>query len=197
MRKMVDIEKIKKLREETGISISECRKALEESEGDVEKAKEILQRMGKEFAQKKSGEEVKEGIIDSYIHANKKVGVLLEIRCQTDFVARSKEFQNLSHEICLQIAAMRPIYVKGEDIPEDVLDQKKNVFRKEFENSGKDKDLIERIVSNKIEDYKKEVCLLNQPWIKDNSKTIKDLLEEHIRLFGENIKIRRFIRYEI
>ena len=192
MRKMVDIEKIKKLREETGISISECRKALEESEGDVEKAKEILQRMGKEFAQKKSGEEVKEGIIDSYIHANKKVGVLLEIRCQTDFVARSKEFQNLSHEICLQIAAMRPIYVKGEDIPEDVLDQKKNVFRKEFENSGKGKDLIERIVSNK-----KEVCLLNQPWIKDNSKTIKDLLEEHIRLFGENIKIRRFIRYEI
>lgn len=194
---MVDIEKIKRLREETGVSLSDCKKALEESGGDIEKAKEILRIMGKEFARKKAREEVKEGIISSYIHPNKKVGVLLEMRCQTDFVARSQEFQNLAHEICLQIAAMNPLFVREEDIPEEVLEREKEIYQKEFENSGKPSEVIEKIVENKLKKYKEEVSLLSQPWIKDEKRRIGDLLEEHIRVFGENILIKRFARFEI
>lgn len=146
---MIDLEKIKKLRQETSFSIAECEKALEKAKGDLKKAKELLMEWSKDFASKKIEKQTKEGIIESYIHPNKRIGVLLELRCQTDFVSRSQEFKNLAHEICLQIAAM------GE----------KN--------------------------------LLEQPWIKDEKKKIKDLISEHIAKFGENVKIERFIRYEL
>jgi elongation factor Ts len=146
---MIPIEKIKKLRQETSLSISECKKALEKSGGDLEKAKKILEEWGAKFAEKTEKRKTEEGIIASYIHSNKKVGVLLELGCESDFVARSEEFQNLAHEICLQIAAM------GE------------------------KDLI------------------SQPWIKDETKKIGDLINEHIAKFGENIVIKRFCRYEL
>lgn len=194
---MVDFEKLKKLRKETGISLSDCREALERSGGDINRAKEILREMGKSFVAKKSEEAVKEGIISSYIHPNKKVGVLLEIRCQTDFVARSEEFRNLAHEICLQIAAMRPLFIKEEDIPEDILEREREIYRKEFENAGKTEEILDKIVENKLKKYKEEVSLLSQPWIKDEKRTIKDLLDEHIRVFGENIQIKRFSRFEI
>ncbi len=148
---MSNIEQIKQLREATGISIGECRKALDEAKGDFVSAKEILKKWGKEFAQKTAQREVKQGIITSYIHPNKKIGVILELNCETDFVAKNTDFQNLSHEICLQIAAM------GDDT----------------------------------------LPLLEQPWIKDETKKIKDLVDETIAKLGENIVIKRFIRYEL
>lgn len=147
---MITVEQVKKLRDETLVSVAECRKALETAGGDHEKAKEILKHWGKELAKKKLDRQTSQGVISSYIHPNKKVGVLLELDCETDFVAKSQDFQNLSHELCLQVAAM------GEEIP-----------------------------------------LLEQPWIKDNSKTIKDLIEEYIGKIGENVSVRRFIRYDV
>jgi elongation factor Ts len=147
---MSNIDQLKKLREETSLSISECKKALEEAKGDIKKAKEILQKWGKEIAEKKAKREVKAGIIDSYIHPNKKIGVLLELNCETDFVAKSPDFQNLAHELCLQIAAM------GDEIP-----------------------------------------LFEQPWIRDETKTVKDLIDEYIAKLGENIVLEKFVRYEI
>lgn len=149
---MIDIEKIKKLRTKTGISLSECKKALEKAEGDLKKAEEILKEKQKELAQKKEGRLTKTGIIDVYLHPNKKIGAILEIHCESDFVARNQDFQKLAHEICLQITAMNPQNIKD---------------------------------------------LLNQSWIKDEKKKIKDLIEECISKFGEKIKIERFLRYEI
>lgn len=148
---VVSIDQIKQLREETGVSISECKKALEESKGDFAKAKEVLRKLGKEIAQKKAEREVCQGIIESYIHANQKVGAMILLRCESDFVAKSPDFQKLAHDLCLQIAALDP-----EDPP-----------------------------------------LLNQPWIKDPAKTVKDLIQEAIAKLGENIVLDKFIRYEL
>ena len=156
---MVSIDQLKKLREETGISLVECKKALEESSGDIEKAKEMLRKWSKKVAQKKAERKAEEGVVASYIHPNKKVGVLLQISCESDFVAKSEEFQKLAHEICLQIAAMNPLFVKKEGTAEK--------------------------------------SLLSQPWIRDEAKTIKDLIDEYIAKIGENIVIRQFTRYEI
>jgi elongation factor Ts len=148
---MITIEQIKQLRDETSVSISECKKALEDAKGDVKKAKDILKKWGKEVAQKKAARDVEQGIIDSYIHPNKKIGALLDLRCETDFVARSDDFKNLAHELCLQIAAIDT----------------------------------------------KETSLPEQPWIKDESKTIKDLINEYVAKSGENIIIKKYTRYKI
>lgn len=147
---MKNLDQIKQLREQTAASVTDCKAALEEAKGDVLKAKNILKKMGKDFAGKRAGKETHQGIIDSYIHPNKKIGVILELNCETDFVARSEDFKNLAHELCLQIAAM------GEEPP-----------------------------------------LLEQPWIKDATKKVKDLIEEYIAKFGENITLKRFTRYEM
>lgn len=194
---MALIEKIRQLREETGVSFAECKKSLEESKGDIEKAKELLRKWGRELAGKKSEREAKEGIVESYLHPNKKVGVLLDIRSESDFVAKSPEFQKLAHEICLQIAAMKPLYIKPEDIPEEVIHGEKNIYKEQFKNSGKPKKIIDGIVEGKLKKYKEEISLLHQPWIKDESKIIKELVDEHIAKFGENIIIKKFIRYDI
>jgi len=163
---MVSIDQIKQLRQETGVSISECKKALEEAKGDYEKAKEILRKWGKKLAGKKADRKAFSGIIESYIHPNKKIGVLVELRCESDFVAKSERFKGLAHELCLQIAAMDPIFLEEEDIPEEVSDRE-------------------------------GISLLSQLWIKDETKTIKELIEEYIAKLGENISVKRFIRYEI
>jgi len=194
---MVDFDKLKKLRKETGISLADCKTALEKADGDLEKAKLILKELGKDVIKEKSQKVTKEGIIESYIHPNKKVGVLLELKCQSDFVARSEDFHKLAHEICLQIAAMNPLFVKKEDISDEFLDGERKLYIEEFKDSGKSEKLIEEIVNNKLEKYKEEVSLLSQKWIKDEDKTINDLINEHIRVFGENIEVKRFVRYEI
>lgn len=192
----VDIEIVKKLREETGISLSDCKKALEESNNDIVLAKEYLKKRGQVVAQKKTEREVGAGIIDSYVHSSKRIGVLLEINCETDFVSRGEDFQNLSHEICLQVVSMKPLYIKEEEIPSEILEKEKSLIREQVGEMNKPEEIIEGIVKGKLDKYKKEVCLLNQLWIKDDSKTIQSLINEYIAKTGENILVKRFVMYE-
>ena len=194
---MPDINQLKQLREETSSPVKDCLKALEDSEGSLEKAKEILKKRGKIIAEKKAEREAKEGIVDSYLHPNKKVGVLLEIRCESDFVAKAQNFQDLSHEICLQIAASNPLFVSEKDIPEDFVEKEKKIYEEQATESGKDKNILEQIIEGKWKKRKEEICLLEQPWIKDENKKIKDLLTESIAKLGENIVIRGFSRFSI
>jgi elongation factor Ts len=194
---MILIDKLKQLRKETNVSMSDCEKALKESGGDIEKAKEILRKWGKEVALKKGSRETKQGIIDVYLHPNKKVGVMLQIHCETDFVAKSEEFKKLSHEICLQIAAMTPLFLREEDIPAEFLDSEKKIYREQLKDSGKPQKLVDQIIEGKLKKYKEEFSLLSQTWIKDDTKTIKDLINEHIARIGENMAIKKFVRYEI
>ena len=193
---MVNLEKVKQLREETSVSFAECKKALEETGNDIEKAKETLRKWGLELAGKKSDREAKVGIVESYLHPNKRVGVLLEIRTESDFVVKSDEFQKLAHEICLQIAAMKPLYLKAEDIPEEFLAGEREIYKEQFAGSGKPKKIIDEIIEGKLEKYKEEISLLSQPWVKDQNKTVQVLIDEHIAKFGENIIIKRFVRYD-
>jgi elongation factor Ts len=192
----VNIDLVKKLREETGISLGDCRKALEESSNDMEGAKEYLKKRGQAVAAKKSDRVAEGGIIDTYVHSNKRLGVMIELACETDFVARSDDFVNLSHEICLQIASMKPLFVKEEDIPEEVLGKEKEMIEEQIKEMDKPQEIKEGIIKGKLEKYKKEVCLLNQPWVKDDSKTIQSLINESIAKLGENIIVKRFIKYE-
>jgi elongation factor Ts len=194
---MVTIEQIKQLREETGVSPTEIKKALEESKGDVEKAKELLRIWGKKVLNKKVSRETKAGLIETYQHSNATTGVLLDIRCETDFVAKSPDFKNLAHEICLQIAAMKPLYVKEEEIPEGFLDGEIKIYTEQVKDSGKPENIAKQIVEGKINKYKESILLLSQPWIKDDTKTIKNLIEDTVAKVGENIDIKRFARYEI
>lgn len=195
--RMISIEKIRQLREETGISIMECKKALEEAEGDLEKAKKILREKGKEMIKGKEGRKAGAGLVASYIHPGSQIGVLLELHCETDFVAKSEEFKKLAHEICLQIAAMRPLFRKPEDIPEEFLDGERKIYQKQFAESGKPQKIIDQIVEGKLAKYKKEISLLSQAWVKDESKTIGDLIDEYVVKLGERIEVVRFVRYEI
>jgi elongation factor Ts len=194
---MVSINQIKQLREETDVSVTECKKALVQANGDLEKAKEILRKWGQDLSGKRIEKKVKEGVVHSYIHPNKKVGVLLEIRCESDFVARSEEFSKIAHEICLQIAAMKPLFLKEEDIPEVFLDGEKKIYQEQFKNSGKPQKIVDQIIDGKLKKYKEEISLLSQTWIKDDTKIIKTLLDDFISKTGENVVLRNFARYEI
>lgn len=194
---MVDIDKLKQLREETGIAMMECKKALEEAEGDKRRAKEILREKGKEMIKGREGRMVSGGIVESYIHGGSKLGVLLELHCESDFVAKSEEFKKLAHEICLQIAAGRPLFIRAEDIAEEFLDGERKIYQKQFEGSGKPQKIINQIIEGKLNKYKKEVSLLSQPWVKDEAKTIEDLIGDYTARLGEKIEIARFARYEI
>lgn len=193
---MIPIEQVKQLREETGVSVSDCKKALSEAKGDLEKAREILRKWGKELAFKKTSREVKQGIIETYLHPNRKVGVMVQIYCETDFVAKSEEFKKLAHEICLQIAAMKPVYLKADDVPEEFAEREIEIYREQFKNSGKPQQVVDQIIKGKLKKTKEEISLFSQPWIKDEAKTIKDLIEEYIAKLGENIIVKKFIRYD-
>lgn len=193
----IDTKSIQKIREETGASIMDCKRALEKSGGDEKIAIQILQSEGKLKAQKKSNRKTKEGIVESYIHSNKKMGVLVELRCETDFVAKNEEFQKLAHDIAMHIAASNPLYLKPEDIPPEIIENQKAIFMKELENIKKPKKIIDEIIDGKMNKYFSEICLLNQPFIKDLDKTINDLIQESIAKMGENIEIGRFVRFEI
>lgn len=194
---MINIDQIKQLREETGVSISECKKALQEAKGDFEKAKEILRKWGKDIAGKRSLKNTGAGLIESYIHPNKKVGVMLDIRCETDFVGKTEDFQKLAHEICLQIAAMNPLFLKEEDIPPEFLDGERKIYQEQLKDSGKPQNVIEEIVEGKLKKYKEEISLMSQLWVKDEAKTIKELIDSHIARIGENIIIKKFSRFEL
>jgi len=192
-----DIEKIKQLREETLVSLGECKKALEESGGDIEKAKEILKKRGQKLADKKSARQTKAGIVDSYIHFNKKVGVLIELRCETDFVAKNEEFKKIAHDIAMQTAAMNPQYISPDEVPEDVIKKEKEIYQEQMANENKPAEVMEKIIQGKLNKFYEQVCLLNQQFIKDDKKTIKELIDETTAKLGEKIEIKKIVRFEI
>ncbi|MBI4833555.1 MAG: translation elongation factor Ts [Planctomycetes bacterium] len=200
----VSAQSVKELRERTGTSVMECKKALVESSGDIQKALDYLKHRGVKLAEKKQGKTTTAGRVGSYIHSNGKVGVLVELGCETDFVANNEEFKELLHEISLQIAAMNPIYVCREEIPPEVITKEKEYFRKEVleqqQKEGKEKPaaVTEKIIDGKIEKiFYTQRCLLEQAFVKDDAKKIQDLIKDKIAKFGENIVVKRFRRFEI
>lgn len=193
----MSIEQIKKLREETGISISECKEALDSAQGDIEKAKDFLKKKGREIAASKSMRQASQGIIESYIHANGKVGVLLELRCESDFVAKSNQFQELARELTMQIAAMAPLYVSEDSIPAEVVEKEKEIYQAQMKDSDKPAEIVDKIITGKLDKWYAEVTLLRQKWIKDDSKTIKNLIDDLVSRLGENIEVGQFARFEI
>jgi elongation factor Ts len=193
----VTSEMIKELREKTQAGMLDCKKALVETGGDMEKAVVILRKKGLASAEKKMGREVSQGIIASYIHSNKKIGVLLELLTVTDFVARNDEFERLAKELCMQIAAANPLYIRVEEVPGEVVEKEREIYREQMKDSGKPQNVIEKIIDGKLNKFYTDVCLLEQEYIKDSSVKIKDLIKQKIAAFGENIEIGRFERYQI
>jgi len=189
---------VKELRVKTGCGFMECKNALKESGGSLEKAVDFLRKKGLASAAKKSGRTTSEGLIYSYIHPGSRMGVLLEINCETDFVARTDDFKALSKDISMHIAALRPQYLSKEEISSDIIEKEKEIIKAQFEGSNKPEEVIEKIVSGKIaKGFYSQVCLLEQPFVKDNDKTINDIVVEAISKLGENIKIRRFTCYKL
>ncbi len=193
---MITPEMVKQLREKTGAGIMDCKKALTESNGDMEKSVKALREKGLASAAKKVGRIAAEGMVESYIHGNGRIGVLVEVNIETDFAAMNNEFRSFVKDIAMQIAASRPEYISKEDVPADVLEKEKDILRAQARNEGKPEKIIEKMVEGRIEKYYKDFCLLEQQWIRDPEKTIKQLLTEKIAFIGENIKIRRFARFE-
>ncbi len=191
------MELIKELRQRTGLGVMECKKALEESGGDIEKAILVLRKKGLSRAKEKMTRDTAEGIIGSYIHLEGKIGVLVEVNCESDFVARNEEFKEMVKNIALQIAAANPKYISKEDIPESVLKQEKDIIREQFKDSKKPAEIVERIVEGKLGKFYEEVCLLDQPYIKDDKLSVREFIASHIAKFGENIRVRRFARFEL
>ena len=188
---------IKELRDATGAGILDCRKALEQSDGDYQKAVDFLREKGLAKAAKRADKLAKEGKLELYSHGNGRVGVMVEVNCETDFVARSEAFRTFTHEVALQIAAAAPRYVKTEDVPEEVLEHERQIGRARALEEGKPANMVDRIVEGRLEKFKDEVCLLRQPYIRDESVTIEKMLNQLVGSIGENIIIRRFQRWEV
>src|SRR4030067_2141545 len=193
----ISSDTVRDLREKTGVGIMDCKRALAESGGDLEKAIDLLRQKGLASAAKKSSRETKEGVISSYIHGAGKIGVLVEVNCETDFVARNSEFQELVKDIAMQIAASNPSYVRQEDVPADLLDRERSIDKIQAKESGKPEHVLYKIVEGKVEKFYLETCLLEQPFIKDPSVTINDMVQQKIAKVGENILVKRFTRYQL
>ena len=195
----ISAKKVMELREMTGVGMMDCKKALLETNGDMEKAVDYLREKGLASAAKKEGRIAAEGIVDSYIHMGGKIGVLVEVNCETDFVARTDAFKSLVHDIAMQIAAAKPIYVTKDEVPTAELDKEREILRAQAKNEPKPKpdNIIDKMVEGRIEKYYKEVCLMEQPFVKDSDKTIATLIKEQIATIGEKISVRRFVRYEM
>lgn len=191
----IKAELVKKLREKSNAGMMDCKKALIESNGDIKRAEEILKEKGLAEASKKAFRAAKEGLIDAYIHPGSRIGVLVEVNCETDFVARNEMFKNLVHDIALHIAAAAPLYVSREDVPLEKIEEEKELYRKQALNEGKPESIVDRIAEGKINKFFEENCLLEQPFIKDNDITVGDLVKSNIAKIGENIVVRRFERY--
>jgi elongation factor Ts len=194
---MIEGNLVKELRQRTGAGIMDCKKALEENEGDIEKAIEHLRKRGLAKAAKKTGRATTEGLVGSYVHAGGKIGVLVEVNCETDFVARTEEFQTLVKDAAMQIAASNPLYLDRNHVPAGVIEKEKDILRTQAVDSGKPKKVIDRIVEGRLEKFFSEVCLIDQPFIKNPDQTIQNMLNEAISRIGENIAIRRFVRYQL
>jgi len=196
---MADISaaSVKELRERTGAGMMDCKKALTETNGDVAKAGDYLREKGLAAAAKKAGRVTAEGLVESYIHGGGKIGVLVEINCETDFVAKTDEFKALVRDIAMQIAAAKPEYVSREEVPEELITKEKEILAAQAANEGKPEKIIQKMVEGRIEKFYKELCLLEQPFVKDPDKTVKQLIAEKISKIGENISMRRFVRFEL
>lgn len=192
----ITIEMVKELREKTGAGVLDCRNALQDVEGDFDKAAELLRKKGLALAEKKAEREAKEGLVEAYIHAGGKLGVLVEVNCETDFVARTDEFRDLVHHVALQIAASSPLYLASEDVPAEVVEREREWQRQQV-GPGKPEEVMDRILEGKLKKHYQEVCLLEQPFIKDEEITIRDLITTGIAKLGENIRVRRFARFEL
>ncbi len=193
----ITTETIKALREKTGVGMMDCKKALLEAGGDMEKAMDLLRALGLAAAARRAGRTAAEGVVDSYIHLGGKIGVLLEINCETDFVARNIEFQSFVKDIAMQIAASNPQYLTREEVPDGIVSHEKEILKSQTLAEGKPEKVADTIVEGRLEKFFSEVCLIDQPFIKDPKKTIKDLLGEFCAKIGENIVIRRFTRYQL
>ncbi len=187
---------VKELREKTGVGMMDCKKALQESDGNIEKAVEVLREKGLAKAAKRSGRIAAEGIVDSYIHGGR-IGVLVEVNSETDFVAKNDEFKKFVKDIAMQVAASNPQYIKKEDVPKDVIEKEKEILKVQAINEGKPENIAEKMVEGRLKKFYKEVCLLEQPYIRDPEISVNDLLNQKIAKIGENITIRRFARFEV
>lgn len=193
----VDLELIQQLRERTGVGMMDCKKALQETDGDIEKAIDLLRKKGAAVAEKRAGNATSEGLVHAYIHPGARVGVLIEINCETDFVARTEEIKQFASDVCMHIAAFKPKCVSPEDIDQAFVEHEKTIFIAQLVAANKPANFIEQIVAGKVEKLYSEVCLLRQQFVKNDQITVHDLLKELIAKMGENIKIRRFARFEI
>ena len=188
---------IKDLRERTGAGMSDCKKALVETSADMDKAIEYLRTKGLAKAAKKAGRIATEGVVSSYIHGGGRIGVLVEVNCETDFVARNTDFQTFVKEVSLQIAAMNPQYVSADEVPASAMDKERSIRRTQALESGKPEKMVDKIVDGQLNKWKQEICLLDQAWVKDDKKTIGALQQDLVAKIGENVKVRRFVRYEL
>ena len=193
----VTAEMVKQLREKTGAGMMDCKAALEESGGDMEKAIEVLRKKGLASAAKRAGRATNNGMIGHYIHLGGKVAVLVEVNCETDFVARTDDFQTLARELAMHVAAADPRYVKREDIPADVLEKEREIYRAQFATSGKPANVIEKIVDGKLESFYAQVCLLDQPSVRDPNVSIRQMVAAATAKTGENVNVARFVRFKL
>lgn len=194
---MVTAQMVKELRERTGAGMMDCKKALGETDGDVEKAIEYLREKGLAAAAKKAGRIAAEGIVEAYIHAAGRIGVLVEVNCETDFVAKTDEFRAFVRDIAMQVAAAKPEYVAREEVSADVVEKEKEILKAQALNEGKPEAVVEKMVVGRIDKFFKEICLLEQPFIKDSDLTVGQMLADKIAKIGENISVRRFVRFEM
>ena len=193
----VTTDMVKTLRERTSAGVMDCKEALTKAEGDMEKAISYLREKGKVKAAQKAGRETRDGMVGAYIHPGSRLGVLVEINCETDFVAKTEEFKTLVKELAMQIAASNPLVIRREDLPQGTVEKEKEIYRNQALNEGKKEEIIERVVKGRMEKFYREVCLLEQPYIKDEEKRVQDLLDESIAKLGENITISRFARFKL
>lgn len=193
----ISAQQVKQLREKTGAGMMECKKALIDTDGDMEAAVKVLRERGLAAASKRSGRDTREGIIGEYVHAGAKLGVIVEVNCETDFVARTPEFQALVKDIAMQIAASNPLFVSRDQVPAEAIERESEIFRNQALAEGKPENIADKIVEGRLKKYYSEVCLLEQPFIKDSDMTIEELLRSKIATIKENIAVRRFVRFEV
>ncbi|MGD8902076.1 MAG: translation elongation factor Ts [Anaerolineae bacterium] len=196
---MVDItaQMVKELRQETGAGVLDCKQALEACNGDFGQAVTYLREKGMAAAAKRATREATEGLIGTYVHAGNRVAALVEVNCETDFVANTDQFQELAHDLAMQVVAAKPQYLTVEDVPASLLEEEKQVYRAQMKDSGKPEEILDRIVEGKLGKFYEEICLMEQPFIKDTAITVRELVQQHNALLGENIVVRRFVRFEI
>ena len=188
---------VKDLREKTGAGMMDCKKALQESDGDIDKAVDILRTKCMAAAEKRSARATKEGLVHAYIHANGKIGVLIEVNCETDFVAKTEDFQVLCKDLAMQVAAASPRWVKREEVPGDVLDRERSIYKEQMKDSGKPEKVLDKIIEGKLRKFYEGACLLDQPFIRDDKQSVAELIKSVIAKTGENISVNRFARFQL